>query len=118
MKKFLLIPFLFFTVFTIYGQEKLYKVHIGEHALMCPNLGTKLKVNMKQIGAELLMFDIQTSTMVVKVDTKETPEVDEKYITTIVQLTGYPDSLVSVEEINKEKLEELLLKDKENDDKE
>lgn len=118
MKKLLLITVLIFTISLVYGQEKLYKVHIGEHALMCPNLGPKLKVNMKQIGAELLMFDIQTSTMVVKVNEKETPEVDGKYITTIVQLTGYPDSLVSVEEIKEEQLEELLLKDKENDDKE
>ncbi|MCT4581844.1 MAG: hypothetical protein N4A35_10535 [Flavobacteriales bacterium] len=111
--------FLFFLVFIsscLYSEfraqektnnDKVFKVHIGDNALMCPNLGPKLKTNIQQIGGKVLLFDTKENIMLVN-----TPSNDQKYtvayILKIVQLTGYPNELITVEEIDKEEEGKLL----------
>ncbi len=110
---FLLIPFFLFFA-NIFAQEtveqKIFKVHIGEHALMCPNLGPKLKVNIAQIGGKILMFDIENSNMLLKIPKENKEASKASYISTIIELTGYPKSLVEVIEINTEEKEKILKK--------
>lgn len=76
---------------------------------MCPNLGPKLKTNIQQIGGEILLFDQQDDIMLVKTEANSKTST-VAYITKIVQLTGYPNELITVEEIGKEEEEKLLHK--------
>lgn len=88
-------------------ETKSFKVSIGEYGLHCPNLGPKLKVNMKQIGADVVYFNTETSIMLVNVPSKDKEKATIAYLTKIIQLTGYPDTLITVEEITSKELIEF-----------
>ena len=80
-------------------DNKSFKVSIAEHGLHCPNLGPKLKVNIKQIGGEITYFNSETSIMLVNIPSKDLKKANKSYLETIIQLTGYPDNLIKVEEL-------------------
>ncbi len=98
----------------LYAQDSkanynLFKVHIGDNALMCPNLGPKLKTNIKQMGGEILLFDQEEDVMLVQ--TRQGGKISTiDYLSKIVELTGYPNELISVEEINEQEKDKLLNK--------
>lgn len=76
---------------------------------MCPNLGPKLKTNIKQMGGEILLFDQEEDVMLVQtMQDGKISTVD--YLSKIVELTGYPNELISVEEINEQEKDKLLNK--------
>jgi hypothetical protein len=95
------------------AQEKdnnSFKVSIAEHGLHCPNLGPKLKVNIKQIGGEVLYFNSETSIMLVSIPSQDTEKSNSSYLEKIIQLTGYPDDLIKVDEISSAQVIEFLEK--------
>ena len=117
MIRILSISFLLFA-FAVFNQTvaqsiKTFKVHIGANALMCPNLGPKLKTNAEQIGAKVVLFDIKEDIMLLEVEEKRSKVANTNYIKKLVQLTGYPDELITVTEISElEKQSLLKLKEK------
>jgi hypothetical protein len=80
-------------------SNKSFKVSIAEHGLHCPNLGPKLKVNIKQIGGEITYFNTETSIMLVNIPAKDLEKANKDYLETIIQLTGYPDNLIKIQEL-------------------
>lgn len=91
-----------------HSKVKTFKVHIGANALMCPNLGPKLKTNAEQIGAKVVLFDKKEDIMLLEVDEENTKVANTSYIIKLVQLTGYPDELITVKEIDEEEKQTLL----------
>ncbi len=91
-------------------ENKSFKVSIAEHGLHCPNLGPKLKINIKQIGGEVLYFNSETSIMLVSIPIKDVEKSNSSYLEKIIQLTGYPDELIKVDEISPDQITEFLEK--------
>lgn len=92
-----------------------FKVLIGEHGLHCPNLGPKLKINIKQIGGEIIYFNSETSIMLVNIPSKDVEKSNKKYLATIIQLTGYPDDLIEVIELTTKQVTDFLDKTETNE---
>lgn len=91
-------------------DNKSFKVSIAEYGLHCPNLGPKLKVNIKQIGGEITYFNSETSIMLVNIPSKDLKKANKSYLETIIQLTGYPDNLIKVEELTSNQAIQFLEK--------
>jgi len=113
--KFILFLIIFFVSFystVVFSQEitknNSFKISISEHGLHCPNLGPKLKVNMKQIGGEVIYFNIETSIMVVNIPAKDLEKSNTNYLETIIQLTGYPDELIKIEKLTSTQVNDFL----------
>lgn len=80
---------------------------------MCPNLGPKLKVNIKQVGGNIILFDEKESVMIIELDSLKNIDNKNKYISDVIELTGYPKPLISVKSIKEEEVKLFLNKEDE-----
>ena len=102
--------FLYKSGFSQEDNNNSFKVFIAEHGLHCPNLGPKLKVNIKQIGGEIIYFDTKTSIMLVNIPSEDIEKSNKNYLEIIIQLTGFPDDLIKVEKLTSNQVIEFLEK--------